>query len=71
LKTKKQGLFLYILEKVILPQNDEGVQVACGQHFSLCLTSNGKIVVWGSVSGKITNDDDLFYNKPEYVYFLS
>jgi alpha-tubulin suppressor-like RCC1 family protein len=53
------------LERVILPQNDEAVQVACGQHFSLCLTSNGKIVIWGSLSGKTTNDDGLFYNKPE------
>ncbi|CAF1021817.1 unnamed protein product [Adineta steineri] len=54
-------------EKVILPQNDDVVQVACGQHFSVCLTGNGKIVVWGSISGKVTNDDGLVYQKPEYL----
>ena len=53
------------LEKVLLPQNDSGVQIACGQHFSLCLTVHGKIVVWGSVSGKTTNDDGFFYQRPE------
>jgi alpha-tubulin suppressor-like RCC1 family protein len=53
------------LERVILPQNDNGVQVACGQNFSICLTSNGKIVIWGSISGKTTNDDGFFYEKPE------
>ncbi|CAF3739050.1 unnamed protein product [Adineta steineri] len=56
-----------IPERVTLPQNDEGVQVACGQYFSVCLTANGKIIVWGSISGKITNDDGFFYNKPEYL----
>jgi alpha-tubulin suppressor-like RCC1 family protein len=45
------------------------VQVACGQYFSVCLTANGKIVIWGSISGKITNDDALFFSKPEYVCF--
>ncbi|CAF1467672.1 unnamed protein product, partial [Adineta steineri] len=54
-------------EKVILPQNDDVVQVACGQHFSVCLTGNGKVVVWGSISGKVTNDDGLVYQKPEYL----
>jgi alpha-tubulin suppressor-like RCC1 family protein len=53
------------LEKVILPQNDDALQVACGQHFSICLTSNGKIVVWGSISGRVTNDDGFFYQRPE------
>ncbi|CAF1080148.1 unnamed protein product [Rotaria sordida] len=55
------------LEKVILPQNDEGVQIACGQYFSMCLTSNGRIIIWGSISGKMTNDDGLFYSKPQYL----
>ncbi len=50
-----------------LSQTDDGVQVACGQYFSGCLTANGKIIIWGSVSGKITNDDGLFFSKPEYV----
>ncbi|CAF4909512.1 unnamed protein product [Rotaria sp. Silwood1] len=59
-------LFSY-LEKVILPPNDDGVQVACGQYFSMCLTLSGKIVLWGSISGKITNDDGLFYSKPEQL----
>ncbi|CAF1465462.1 unnamed protein product [Rotaria magnacalcarata] len=54
-------------EKVILPQHAEVVQVACGQHFSVCLTSNGKVVIWGSISGKVTNDDGFFYQKPEYL----
>jgi alpha-tubulin suppressor-like RCC1 family protein len=53
------------LERVILPQNDDAVQVACGQHFSMCLTSNGKVVVWGSISGRVTNDDGFFYQRPE------
>ncbi|CAF4157074.1 unnamed protein product [Rotaria sp. Silwood2] len=57
----------YYLEKVILPQNDEGVQIACGQYFSMCLTTTGRIVIWGSISGKITNDDGLFYNIPEHL----
>jgi alpha-tubulin suppressor-like RCC1 family protein len=57
----------YYTEKVILPPHDEGVQVACGQCFSVCLTISGKILIWGSISGKITNDDGLFFNKPEYV----
>jgi alpha-tubulin suppressor-like RCC1 family protein len=43
------------------------VQVACGQYFSVCLTTNGKLVIWGSLSGKMTNDDGLFFNKPQYV----
>ena len=55
----------FSVEKVILPQNDDGAQVACGQHFSLCLTVNGKIVIWGSLSGKTTNDDGMFYARPE------
>ncbi|CAF0990014.1 unnamed protein product [Adineta ricciae] len=54
-------------EKVILPQDEKAVQIACGQHFSICLTKNGKIVVWGSISGRVTNDDGLFYQKPEYL----
>ncbi|UJR08173.1 hypothetical protein I4U23_012446 [Adineta vaga] len=54
-------------ERVILPQNDLAVQVACGQTFSICLTGNGKIVVWGSISGRVTNDDGCFYQKPEYL----
>ncbi|CAF4670522.1 unnamed protein product, partial [Rotaria magnacalcarata] len=54
-----------IPEKVILPQSEDAVQIACGQYFSMCLTLNGNIVVWGSISGKITNDDGLFYSKPE------
>ncbi|CAM4858154.1 unnamed protein product [Rotaria socialis] len=54
-----------IPEKVILPQSEDAVQIACGQYFSMCLTSNGNIVVWGSISGKITNDDGFFYSKPE------
>jgi len=57
--------FYDYLERVPLLQTDEGVQVACGQYFSTCLTTNGKIIIWGSVSGKITNDDGLFFNKPE------
>jgi alpha-tubulin suppressor-like RCC1 family protein len=55
---------------VILPQNDNVVQVACGQHFTLCLTLNGKIVIWGSISGKTTNDDGFFYQRPEYIFFF-
>lgn len=55
------------IEKVIIPQNDTVVQVACGQHFTLCLTSNGKVVIWGSIGGKTTNDDGFFYQKPEYL----
>ncbi len=47
------------------------VQVACGQHFTLCLTLNGKIVIWGSISGKTTNDDGFFYQRPEYIFFSS
>lgn len=54
-------------EKVYLPDNAEGVQVACGQHFSACLTTTGKIIIWGSISGKISNDDGLFFQKPEYL----
>ncbi|CAF1039515.1 unnamed protein product [Rotaria sordida] len=54
-------------EKVILPQQVNAVQVACGQHFSVCLTTNGKIVIWGSISGKVTNDDGFFYERPEYL----
>lgn len=50
-----------------LPANEEGAQVACGQHFSVCLTVSGKILIWGSLSGKTTNDDGLFFNKPTYV----
>ena len=54
-----------------LPQNDDGVQIACGQLFSVCLTTNGKIVIWGSISGKITdNDDGLYFNQPQYVQLL-
>lgn len=53
------------LEKVFLPQNETAVQVACGQHFSLCLTSNGKVVIWGSLSGKTDHGDGFFYQKPE------
>ncbi len=56
------------LERVTLPPNDEGVQVACGQYFSVCLTTNGKIAIWGSLSGKITNDDGLFFDKPQYDF---
>ena len=55
------------VERVILPENEDGAQVACGQHFSACLTVSGKIAIWGSLSGKTTNDDGLFFNKPEYV----
>ncbi len=69
-ETNQNVISLLSLEKVSLPQNDEGVQVACGQHFSVCLTTNGKIVIWGSISGKITNDDGLFFKKPEYVCWL-
>ncbi len=58
-------MFFVHLERVILPQNDQVVQVACGQHFTLCLTLNGKIVIWGSISGKTTNDDGFFYQRPE------
>jgi E3 ubiquitin-protein ligase HERC4 len=56
---------IYFSERVILPQNDIAVQIACGQCFSICLTTNGKIVIWGSISGKVTNDDGFFYYKPE------
>lgn len=52
---------------MILPQNESVVQVACGQHFTVCLTSNGKVVIWGSISGKTTNDDGFFYQKPDYL----
>jgi hypothetical protein len=62
--------YYYYLERVILPPNEEGVQVACGQYFSVCLTTNGRIVIWGSINGKITNDDGFFYHKPEYVQYL-
>ncbi|CAF1022863.1 unnamed protein product, partial [Didymodactylos carnosus] len=54
-------------ECVILPNDAEGVQVACGQHFSLCLTITGRIVCWGSINGKIGSDDGFFYPKPQYV----
>ncbi|UJR38108.1 hypothetical protein I4U23_030788 [Adineta vaga] len=54
-------------EKVFLPKNEEGVQVACGQQFSVCLTTNGKIVLWGSISGKATDDDELYFVKPQYL----
>ncbi len=57
--------FFLFIERVILPQNDNVVQVACGQYFTLCLTANGKIVIWGSISGKTTNDDGFFYQRPE------
>ena len=64
-------LYLFVFaDKVNLPENTDGVQVACGQHFSACLTTTGKIIIWGSVSGKITNDDGLFFEKPEYVFYL-
>lgn len=53
------------LEKVTLPENEDGAQVACGQHFAACLTVTGKIAIWGSLSGKTTNDDGLFFNRPE------
>jgi len=57
----------FCVEKVILPQNEPVVQVSCGQHFTICLTTNGKVVVWGSISGKTSNDDGLYYPKPEYL----
>lgn len=52
----------------MLPPNDEGVQVACGQHFSMCLTTAGKIVIWGSLNGKTNSDDGFFYEKPVYGF---
>ena len=53
------------LERVFLPKDEEGVQVACGQYFSVCLTSNGRIVFWGSISGKINEDGHHHHSKPE------
>ena len=61
--------YYYYLGKVTLPSNEEGVQVACGQNFSTCLTSNGRVVIWGSISGKVT-DDGFLYSGPAYVSFL-
>ncbi len=47
------------------------MQVACGQNFSVCLTTSGKIVIWGSVNGKTEHDDGYFFSKPEYVLMCS
>ncbi|CAF0974051.1 unnamed protein product [Adineta ricciae] len=54
-------------ERVYLPKNEDGVQVACGERFSMCLTTNGKIVIWGSVSGRVKKDDELYFSKPQYL----
>jgi alpha-tubulin suppressor-like RCC1 family protein len=61
----------YYSERVPLPPNDDAVQVACGQNFSVCLTTSGKIVIWGSVNGKTEHDDGYFFSKPEYVLMCS
>ena len=54
-----------LVEKVPLPANEEGVQIACGQLFSLCLTLKGRIVIWGSLDGKTNKNDGFFYEKPQ------
>jgi alpha-tubulin suppressor-like RCC1 family protein len=55
------------LEKLPLPAGEEGVQVACGQLFSLCLTLNGRIIIWGSLDGNVSKDNGFFYEKPTYA----
>ena len=55
---------LYFLEKVNFPRDDLAVQITCGQFFSVCLTGDGKVLLWGSLNGKINEGDGFFFEKP-------